>query len=257
MDNKPKKGKKGKKEGKKGQKRSGRQVLDTALEKAEAKERQSELVKAKTEIKERRRPEQQVSMPMIQFQRGGWNRTTFRRKELGEHPILKTSTATSTEDTKSKAVSTEDADEEGTSVIMRPRPKYCEIPLNYNRINQMQLEGYLTRPAVYDMARLYLAYLSKNRDTIYEGQTYLSVGVKLRSMGFPSDIGKTKEVYVTFCKSQGVSEEEVERDLRSFESYIRNRKLSQTHLQEKTRREADRLAFENRPTGCDPECTIQ
>lgn len=235
MDNKPKKrvkkGRKGEKGKKGGNSRSGRQVLDAALEKAEAKERQQD----------------QASLPVVRFVRGGWNRITKRRTELGEHPKLVTS----------KATSTEDKDEgECPSVVIEPRPKRCEIPLDYERVNRMQLEGYLTKTAVYDMSRLYLAYLSKHQDTIYDGHTYLSVGVKLRSMGFPSDLGKLRDVYVTYCKSQGASEEEVELDLQTFENYIGNRKLSQNHLSNKNRREADRFAYEQRPTGCDPECTI-
>lgn len=66
----------------------------------------------------------------------------------------------------------------------------------------MQLEGYLTKPAVKDMVGLYLACLSKNRDRDYEGQTSISVRVKLRAMCFRVEVEKVQEIYLQYCRSQ-------------------------------------------------------
>lgn len=121
----------------------------------------------------------------------------------------------------------------------------------------MQLEGYLTKTAVFDMARLYLAYLSSNKESHYEGHTFTSVGIKLRSMGFPREVEAIKKVYLAFCASQGVAEDEVEKDLRTFGSFIRSKRIGQINQMERNRRDEDRRAFEGRPVGCDPDCVIQ
>lgn len=189
----------------------------------------------------------QPQAPIGRFVRGGWNRTTMRKNKLGEHPQLRTS----------KGTSTEEVEERETPPVQLVPRKRCEIPLDYERVNQMQLEGYLTKTAVFDMTRLYIAYLSHNREGHYEGNTFTSVGIKLRAMGFPKEVDKIKKVYLTFCKSQGVSEEEVEKDLRTFGTYVRERRIGQSNLSERNRREEVRRAFEKRPAGCDPDCVIQ
>lgn len=203
-------------------------MLDRALEKAEAKESR----------------QQSCSRPPINFEHGGTN--IQARKELVEQPTLRTSKATNTG---------EEDEGGGPPVIVQPRPKRCEIPLDYNRINRMQLEGYLTRPAVFDMTRLYLAYLSRNKDKHYEGETFVSAKVKLRAMGFPEDIEKVMELYLSFCRSQGVCNEDAIKDLQTLESHISGKKMSQFYA-ERSRREAVERAYENMPTACDPECVL-
>lgn len=210
---------------------SGLAVLDAALAKAEAKE------------KKRLPPSQPVNG--VRFVSGGMlNRS---RPELGSHPTLRTSKGTTTG---------EEEEASGTPMTPRLRAKRCEIPLDYERINLLQLKGRLTEPAVFDMTRLFLAYLTEYRDDHCEGQTFYSVRVKLRSMGFPEKIEDIKRIYFSFCNQQGNSDAETERDLQIFRRHWETKRSTQVYAAARTRREADAQAYRDRSTGCDPECVI-
>ena len=85
----------------------------------------------------------------------------------------------------------------------------------------------------------------------------MSVGLKLLAMGFPRDTEAIKTVYLNYCRSNGVTEEEAELDLRVLETHINYKKLAQAQAMKKTRREAVERAYHGRTTGCDPElCSI-
>lgn len=194
----------------------GRQVLDIALEEAEARQGSRPSTYATEEV-----------------------------MELGTNPTLRTSKGTSTEESEITG-----------ERVMYPTQKGCEIHLDYAKVNQMQLEGYLTQASVFDMVRLYLAYLAKNKEAHYEGQTSTSVRIKLRSMGFPENTEDTKQVYLKFCSSQGITVEEVEKDLKILETHVRNKRLTQIHALERTRSEAAERTHNARETGCDPEICV-
>lgn len=189
--------------------RTGKTVLDIALEEAEEK---------------KKRKPSELPFPTVRFVSGGFNRNGDTIKELGIQPTLITSKATNTG---------EEEDGESPPVVMEPR-KRCEIPLDYTRINRMQLEGYLTRTYIFDMTRLYLAYLSKNRGSHYEGQTATSVKVKLRALGFPEEEDRIREIYFGYCRSQGINTEETEKDLQILAEHISGKKMSQRYAMERT-----------------------
>lgn len=205
---------------------TGMQVLEEALAKAEAEERGNNRTL---------NPQHK----QVRFVHGGTLQPGLRTT-----PSLYTSVGTNTND-----------GDDTPAVTITPRASRCEIPMDYTRINQMQLEGHLGSASVFDMARLYLAYLCKNKESHYQGQTYVSVRVKLRAIGFPEDNNSIKEVYLKYCNSQGVSTEEAENDLQILERYIRERKRSQAQLTERQRREeAGRIDYGS--SSCDPECVI-
>lgn len=206
------------------------QVLERALEKAEAEELERDQNRTLT-----------TQPRAIRFVHGG-----TLRSELGTQPSLRASVGTNT-----------DNQEDGeNTVTITARPKRCEIHLDYARINQMQLEGHLATASVFDMTRLFLAYLCRNRDCHYRGQTYVSVKVKLRALGFPDETNNIKKVYLAYCCSQGITEEEVENDLLTLGNYIRGRNLEQAQITERHRREEAERIYQGRPSSCDPECTI-
>lgn len=221
-------------------------MLDRALERLEAKEGRN-TPKPQQQVAFTRGGTTYYTQPpkQVTFVRGGT--FCYGQKELGEHPTLRTSKGTNTGETEGDAA---------TPVLLAPREIRCEIPLDYNRINRMQLEGYLTKPGTYDMVRLYLAYLCKNRDKHYEGQTFISVRVKLRAMGFPVEVEKVREIYMQYCRSQGNTDEETERDLTIFEKHICSKRVNLQYADERTRARAMERASQDAPVTCDPECVI-
>lgn len=99
-----------------------------------------------------------------------------------------------------------------------------EIPLDYKKTNNMYLMGYMTNERICDQVRLVLAYLRYHKNGHNEGQTYVSIGMKLRTKGFPSDDKELEKIYVEFGKSQGFSQDEVLEDLQTYRRYLYSKK---------------------------------
>lgn len=93
--------------------RSGESILNRTLQRAETREKKRE---------EKKRGPPQVGM--IGFVRAGFSNPISNTCELGEHPTVYTSKGTST-------------DEGGDDRTMTPRPRRCEVPLDYERINRI------------------------------------------------------------------------------------------------------------------------
>lgn len=160
----------------------------------------------------------------------------------------------------SKAVNTESVDP--PLPISNPS-SYTAVPLDYKKINSMQLQAYLTKPDVYESVRVLLAYLInfKSSDQHINGQTYLSVSTKLRSMGFPHDDKEISELFYDYCGSMGFSSEAVDADLTTYGHYLRTTRSVYLSRAEKALRErfpagpnpSIRYPYNNIPGRCDPD----
>lgn len=143
--------------------------------------------------------------------------------------------------------------------LAEPKVSYNRVPFDYTRVNRMQLEGHLTRPEVFDKVRLYLAFLVHNRERHLEGHTYFSIRMKLRALGFPPEVDKVKDVYFSYCRSQGGNDTEIEQDLRIYRAFLEGKKTAQVCAATRAQREmAGNTAYPRRSNAgrCDPECNI-
>lgn len=131
----------------------------------------------------------------------------------------------------SKSTNTEPAtaEEKIEENIMQPTPntqRYNCVPMDYKRENNILLLAHLSKPEVYDRARMVLAYLRYHKDTHLDGHTYVSLCSKLRSQGFPKNDDELHKVYVEFGASQGFAPEDIEEDLRVYRRYVENKHVS-------------------------------
>lgn len=222
-------------------KKTGLQVLEVALAKAEAEGTQNGVSSLNSSVP--KRPPRKLKQ--INFVKSG-----TLQEEIGKAPPLLQMPSQNKQE-KSTEVSSKKSEQ--------IEARGTQIHLDYAHVNQMQLEGHLTTTSVFDTTRLYLAYLAKNRDSHYMGQTYVSVKVKLRAMGFPEDVDQVREVYLKYCCSQGVSRQEAEKDLQVLEGYIREKRIAYIQTNERQRREArERIHHGNGGMAThDPECIIQ
>lgn len=188
---------------------------------------------------------------------GDLSPATFDGKAVQE-VTLRTSTATMTTDSDEGEEPTERAEERITERTG------CAIPYSYEGTKRMMLESYLTKPEIFEKVRLMVAYLRYHKDTMehYNGQTYVSIGVRLRCLGFPTDDDEVRDVYFGFCKSQGFTETEIEKDLQTYRRHLESQKISyynnasrahQTYSHPETTRRARTLGSHG---PCDPECNI-
>ena len=181
---------------------------------------------------------------------GHFRSITFDGREMQE-AILKTSIGTMT-----KEEETEDSD---IRTITTSERKGAAIPYDYANIKRIELEAHLMKPDVREKVRLLLSYLQHHREEYehHNGHTYFSVGLGLRCLDFPKNIEELRDTYFGFCKSQGFTEEEVEKDLLTYRRHLESQKVSYyNNVARAYRLRNENQSVSRRHGPCDPECTI-
>lgn len=157
---------------------------------------------------------------------------TFDNRIIKSH-IIRTSTAVGTSD-----------DVSSHTMIAKPT---TAIALDYKSVNKFECFRYLTKPEVYESCRLVLAYLQFHADDgeHLNGQSFVSVMVKLRSMGFPPDMRELLNIFIEFCENNGIRYDAILKDLEVYRQHCVTRRID--YLAQKSKNFREYYCLQNVP----------
>lgn len=94
--------------------------------------------------------------------------------------------------------------------------------VNVNEVN-ITLLSKLNDPYIFDLVRLYLAYLyDREKNICIKGETKNSSIIKLRSLGLPTEVFRLRLLYLRHFNGFGMTDEDAILDLNTYKEYINN-----------------------------------